>query len=325
MSLKGKIQTLKGPINPTDLGVTLTHIHLTGHTPDWLKPTTWPGLTYFKADPDIGLPDPEKTVQEVKAFEEAGGQALVEMTAIDWGRKMEPILHVAKQVKSHIIITTGFNRGIFCEPWVYEYSEEKLTDLFIREITKGVEDTEYKAGIIKIPGSYNHIEPVERKIIRAAAMAHLETGAPISSHTDMGTMGLEQLKILRDEGVDLSKVIIGHLDRCLDYYEHKEIAQQGAYVEYDQLGKAKYCPDSAIIDSIIRLTKAGLGKQIVLGLDYGRKSDLIAYGGGPGLGYALTKFAPRLKMAAEAEGLNGNKVFDDLFIKNPSRVLSFGV
>jgi len=77
MSLKGKIQTLKGPINPTDLGVTLTHIHLTGHTPDWLKPTTWPGLTYFKADPDIGLPDPEKTVQEVKAFEEAGGKHLL--------------------------------------------------------------------------------------------------------------------------------------------------------------------------------------------------------------------------------------------------------
>jgi len=62
-----------------------------------------------------------------------------------------------------------------------------------------------------------------------------------------------------------------------------------------------------------------------LGLDYGRKSDLVAYGGGPGLGYALTKFAPRLKMAAETEGLNGDKVFDDIFIKNPARALSFGV
>ena len=143
MSLKEKIQTLEGPIDPKSLGITLTHEHLTGHTPDWLKPTTWTSLTYFKADPDIGLPDPEKMVQEVRTFEKAGGQTLVEMTAIDRGRKIEPILHVAKRIKSHIIITAGFNRGIFCEPRVHEYSEEQFTNLFVREITRGVKGAKY--------------------------------------------------------------------------------------------------------------------------------------------------------------------------------------
>jgi len=324
MSLRGRIQTLNGPIDPKDLGVTYTHVHLTGHTPEWLKPTTWPGLTYFAVDPDMGLPDPERMVPEVESFEKAGGKTLVEMTAIDWGRKIDSILKVAKQVRSHIVVTTGLNRGIFCDPWVHEYSEKQLTDLFVREIKEGVEGTGYKCGIIKIPGSYNHIKFVERKIIQAAAEANRETGAPISSHTDKGTMGLEQLKILRERGVDPSKVIIGHLDLCLDYYEHKEIAQQGAYIQYDQIGKAKYGPDSRRIDLIVKLTKDGFGERILIGLDYGRKSDLVAYGGGPGLAYGLTTFAPRLRKAAEAEGLDGDKVFSDIFIKNPSRALSFG-
>lgn len=328
MSLKGKIQTVKGVIDPKDLGVTCTHVHLTGALPEWLNPTTWPGLTYFYSRgsshfADIGLPDPEKMVQEVKSFEKAGGKALVEMTAIDFGRKIKPIMDVANRVEAHIIVTTGFNRGVFCEPWVYKHSEKQLADLFIREITEGIEGTSIKAGVIKIPGSYNHIKSVEEKAIRAAARTHLASGAPISSHTGMGTMGLEQIKILQSEDVDPSHVIIGHLDLCPDYYEHKEIIKRGAYIQYDQVGKAKYGPDSARIELIIKLVKEGFGEHILVGEDFARKSDLAAYGGGPGLSYVLTKFAPRLKMAAEAEGLDGNEVFDQIFIRNPAKAFSF--
>lgn len=311
--LLNKIMTIKGEINPEKLGVTYPHIHLYTYPPEWLR----------KKDPDQCLDSTEKSVAELKEFEKAGGRSVVEMTPSGYGRNIKALEEISNQVNANIIVTTGCHKSLFYEPEVYTSSEKELADIFIKEIIDGIEGTGIKAGVIKVGTSYNVIKPEEKKVIRAAAKAHLATGAPISTHTEIGTKGLEQLEILLSEKVEPSSIIIAHVDRNPDLYYHKAILQEGAFVIFDGLGKIKYFPESVRIELLIKLVKMGFQDKIMLSVDYGRKSDLKAYGGGPGLSYILRKFVPRLKEELKAEKLDADSIIDDFLVENPARALAF--
>jgi phosphotriesterase-related protein len=129
-------------------------------------------------------------------------------------------------------------------------------------------------------------------------------------------MGFEQIEYLDDHGVEPHRVCLSHLDRNPDLWEHKRIAQTGAYLGYDCPGKAKYGPDEWRIDLLKRLIDAGFGQQILLGNDLGRPSYWRSYGGGPGLDFVLTKFVPRLL----SQGIDQH-IIDDMLINNPRRFL----
>jgi len=307
--VRGSVQTVIGMVDPEDLGIIYPHEHLINFQ------------TEETGDPDFVLDSVEKAVEEVGYFKKAGGQTIVEMTPINSGRSPKELQEVARRTDINIIATTGFFRGPY-EDWVNSSSKKELSKLFVREVERGIEGTDVKAGVIKIGSSYNHIRPEEERVIRAAARAQLATGAPISSHTEVGTMGLEQLEILQEEGANLEKVIIGHLDRNPDYNYHKSIVEKGAFVEYDCIGKIKYHPDGMRIKLIIKLMKEGYGGNILLSGDMGRRSYWKAYGGGPGLDYILTKFVPRLRREALDGGLK-TTVVDDLLLKNPTKAFTF--
>ncbi|MCK9911467.1 phosphotriesterase-related protein, partial [Microbacteriaceae bacterium K1510] len=82
---------------------------------------------------------------------------------------------------------------------------------------------------MKFGTGYNRITPLEEKTLRAVARAHHETKAPVHSHTEAGTMALEQIELLRSENVDLRNVSFGHMDRNPDPYYHEQVARTGAY------------------------------------------------------------------------------------------------
>lgn len=300
-----KIQTVLGPISSEDLGVTYPHAHVII-------------MRNRSEDPDFGIPSVEKAVEELQAFKEAGGESIVDGTTVGPGRDVKALIDVAKKVSVNIIATTGFGtQDLPLEKWVFDYSIDQLTDFMTREITVGIDGTGARAGALKASASYNVIKPVEEKVIRAVSRVQLKTGAPVFLHTSIGTMALEQLEILEEEGVSLSRVMVGHLDRNPDFSYHKEIAEKGAYVLYDQISKVKYYPVSFVVELILKLFKEGYGKQILLSSDFARKSNLKAYGGGPGYTYLLKDFIPRLK----AEGLD-EEAIRDIFINNSRRVLS---
>lgn len=281
-------------------------------------------------DSDFLMNDIEKGTQELKSFYEAGGRSFVEMMPIGCGRSVNAYLQMAKEVPVNIIAATGFHKGKFYERthFVHNYSVDQLTQLIVEEVTTGIETHDYngpfverskaKAGIIKGGTGYYTVSPLEVKMLKAAARAHLETGAPIATHTEYGTMGLEQLEIFRKEGVNLERVVIGHLDRNPDPYYHLEVLKSGCYVQYDCASRAKYHSESFTVDLIKALVKAGYGKKIVFGGDLGRKSYFKAYGGGPGLAYILESFVPRLRV----EGIPGS-VIEDIWVNNPARILAF--
>ncbi len=305
MSKIGKVRTVLGDIEAARLGFTYSHEHLIAVPPESQK------------DRDLELSDYDKSLQELMYFKEAGGQTLVEASPLDYGRDVGLLKRMSEASGVHIVATTGFNKHIYFPDWVSERSIEDLSELLVREITEGVDSEGLRAGFLKSGSWYNLIHPLEEKVTRAVARAQLETGAPVWLHTEAGTMGLEMLDILEGEGVDLSKVAVGHSDRNADPYYHLQLAKRGVYVQFDGPGKVKYYPDSTRVELIKNLLEHGYGERLLISGDMGRQSYLHAYGGGPGFRYILTKFIPRLR----DEGI-GQEEIDTIFVENPARWLA---
>jgi phosphotriesterase-related protein len=232
--------------------------------------------------------------------------------------------------KGHIVLTTGFQRGEFYDNrthWVATCSVEQIAEMLIKEIKEGLDKHSYngpivervsaKAGVIKVGSSYGVITPFEKKVFQAASIAQQETGAPIVTHTERGTMAMEQVNLLKEYGANLEKVILSHVQKNPDPYYHKKLVETGVTLCYDGPARVKYYSDNIIADLIYRLVEAGYQKHIVLSMDAGRASYQKAYGNGYGIDYMLTVFVPRLK----EEGLS-QKAIDDILINNPARLLA---
>jgi phosphotriesterase-related protein len=300
----GKVRTVLGDVEASALGITYSHEHLIAVPPASQK------------DRDLELSDYDRSLQELLYFKEVGGQTLVEASTLDYGRNVELLKRMSDDSGVHVVATTGFNKHIYYPGWVEEASAKEISQLLVREVVEGVEDTGVRVGTLKSGSWYNLIHPLEEEVTRAVARAQLETGAPVWLHTEVGTMGMEMLDILEEEGVDLKKVAVGHSDRNADPYYHLKLADRGAYVQFDGPGKVKYYPDSTRVSLIKILLEHGYGSQLLISGDMGRRSYLHAYGGGPGFRYILTKFVPRL----QDEGID-QKHIDRIFVENPARWL----
>jgi phosphotriesterase-related protein len=297
---------VRGDINPDELGVCYPHEHVLCSPPSDVT------------DRDLEMNSEAAALQELTWFKQAGGRALVDMTPVDYGRNAPGMKRISEATGIHLIATTGLHKEKFSARIVKDKSIEELADRFARDVTEGVDGTNIKAGVIKAASSLNAITADEEKVFRAAARAHQRTGAAISTHTEVGTMGLEQIQLLISEGVKPERLIIGHVDRKMEWDYHLAMWQTGVTLGYDQISKEKYAPDSQRVEFILRAVKEGFGKQIVLGGDLARKSYWPSYGtgGGPGLTYILWRFIPWLR----SEGLSEDAIHD-LLVHNPARVL----
>ncbi len=243
---------------------------------------------------------------------------MIEMSAIDFGQNIHKVKQVAERVPEvHVIVITGFNKPYFCDQWVWETDETELVKRCVRDIVEDIDGTDVKAGIMKGGSGYNTFTEYDQKLMRMAGTVHKETGGPIITHTEAGTMGYEQVNYLASQGVEPQRVCLSHLDRNPDSWEHRRIAETGAYLGYDCPGKVKYGPDELRINVLKRLIDAEFGGQILLGNDLGRPSYWRSYGGGPGLDFVLTKFIPRLRDEGLSEG-----AINDMLVNNLRRFLT---
>ncbi len=303
------IQTVRGPIEAAELGVCYGHEHLLS-TPPEPSPE----------EMDFVLDDEDAAALEMQSFRRAGGSAVVEMTTPDYGRDPAGLRRISERTGVHIVCAAGYNKDPFSAPFVNGASVEELTERFVREIVEGIDDTGIRAGLVKASSTLDEISPVAQKVFRAAAAAHLRTGAPISTHTEAGTMALEQVRLLESAGVDPRRVVIGHMDRKLDLSYHLEVASTGAFLGYDQISKVQYYLDRERAEAIAHLVDAGHGSQILLGGDLARRSYWPAWGHaeGPGFAYILKGFVPRLREIGVSDA-----AVDDLLTNNPARAFAF--
>ena len=304
------IRTVLGPVQPEDLGITYSHDHL----------LFCPPAPFRDQDPDLRLDSLDAAIQELHYFRQAGGRALVEMTTMEMGRDPLGLRAISQATGVHIIAATGYNKGKFCDSIVAEKSIEQIAAEEIRDLLAGMHGTQVRAGLIKASSSRDVFTPGERKVFSAAVLAHKETGAPISTHTEAGTLALEQVRMLVENAVSPAHIIIGHVDRKLVWDYVLELAETGVFVGFDQISKEKYFPDRQRIQFIQNLIQAGHGRQILLSGDLARKSYWPSYGFGfgPGLTYILWRFVPWM-----LESGITHTAIEDMLVHNPARAFTW--
>jgi 5-phospho-D-xylono-1,4-lactonase len=313
------VRTVLGDVEASSLGITNAHEHLaiTG------------GLIVMQ-HPDYRLSDTKRAIEEVLDFSSAGGRTIVEATPCGIGRDPNALLEISQKTGVHVIAATGVHRESYYldTHWRFHYEIDEIVALWQAEIEQGMELSGYegplvrrssaRAGIIKIGSDYQNIASATRKAAEAAAAVHHLTGAPILTHSEQGTMMLEQIEMLYSFGVSPEHIIISHADRNPDWFVHRDVTQTGAFMQYDCIGRIKYFPESTIVELIRKMFDLSVGSQILLGGDNARRSYWKSYGGGPGMSYILRSFLPRLKR----EGFSEEQI-EQLSTRNAGKAFTF--
>lgn len=251
---------------------------------------------------------------EMRELMQRGVYNIVEVTNRYMGRNPQFLLDLMRDSGMNIIASTGYYTQRFHPGFVHQYNEQQLAQTMIDEIETGIDGTSLKAGLIaEIGSSKDNITEDEAKVFRAAALAHHATGIPISTHTSLSTMGLQQAALLTSQGVNLERVVIGHCDLKENLDTVLKLIDQGAYVQFDTIGKEDYFPDQGRITMLLELRQRGLLDRVMLSMDITRRSHLKA-NGGLGFGYLVDSFVPRLL----AQGFTHADI-DNLLRDNPCR------
>jgi len=259
------VHTVLGPCRTSDLGVALMHEHLL---------IGWPGWENDAAAQPMSRAEVRRLcVERMLELKELGMSTFVDPCPIDLGRDVELMAEVAQATGIHIICATGLYKEDqggasyfkFRTPFADVAGE--MAETFVKELTEGIGSTGIRAGVIKVATGAHQITAYERMVLTAAARAHRATGAPITTHTDEGTMGREQLDVFAAEGVDLKHVIVGHSCGSADLRYHVDLLDRGAYLGFDRFGLEFLQPDRVRVAALIGLIGIGFGHRLVLSHD----------------------------------------------------------
>jgi phosphotriesterase-related protein len=261
------VNTVRGPLDPADLGVTLMHEHIFVLSTEIMQnyPEVWG--------------DEEKRVAEavtrLNELSSHGIKSVVDLTVVGLGRYVPRIQQVARQTPVNIIVATGIYTYNdipfyfhFRGPGTPFEGPEPMIDMFVKDIQQGIAETGVKAGILKCatdsPGMTKGVE----RVLRAVAQAHRQTGVPISTHTHARSKrGLEQQRVFREEGVDLSRVVIGHSGDTTDLDYLQELIANGSYLGMDRFGIDTILPFEERVNTVAQLCERGHANKLVLSHD----------------------------------------------------------
>jgi len=268
------VETATGAIDGANLGKVLMHEHVFVISTEIQQnyPEEW-------GDDDTRIADAVQRLNELKA---SGIDSILDPTAIGLGRYIPRIAKVAAQTELNIVVATGlytFNEL----PHYYRRREPKpgevdaMTAHFVSDIVDGIADTGIKAAVIKCATDKPGLTPDVERTLRACAQTHRETGVPITTHTNAEMRrGLEQQDVFESEGVDLSRVVIGHCGDSDDLDYLKAIADRGSYLGMDRFGIDGYLPSKARTEVVAELCRQGYADRMVLSHDASCYIDWIA-------------------------------------------------
>jgi predicted metal-dependent phosphotriesterase family hydrolase len=307
-----RVMTVSGPIPPERVGFTLPHEHTGIHL--WHVADRW---DYWELTPD------ELTIaDELRDYRRRGGSTLVDLTPPGVGRDPERLRRLATRTGVQIVMGTGWYRQSYypLEALIDRRSADDLAAELIAEFTDGVAGTGVHPGIIgEIGTDKPWITAQEERVHRAAARASRATGMAISTHAVMSPVGLDQLRVFEEEGVDPGRVVIGHADSypVLDHY--LAILDRGANLEFDFLGHRFATEEAAeprLVQLMVELLERGYAGQLLLSQDVCHNSQLKA-NEGFGYTYLQQHFLPTLRTAAVGEG-----EIRQMTVDNPRRMLT---
>lgn len=317
-----RVNTVCGPIEATELGMTLMHEHL---VVDWTKrmgePLGSEARQQYHARVDASMQwlltenpgccldnarfdDLESMVEELGNFSAAGGRTIVECSNADIGRDPLALREISKKSGLNIVMGSGWYVHAFHEAEQADLSVDELCAELIAEFEKGAGDTGIKPGIIGEIGVSPLFTEAERIRLRAAARAQRQLKVPMLIHMPgWQRRGHEVLDIVLDgEGVAPEAVALCHMDPSGEDVEYqRSIAARGVWLEFDMIGMPNYYPGEGQSPSpeqtakaIAGLVKDGHAPRILLSHDLAVKS-MWTRNGGNGVGYIPRLFLSRLE------------------------------
>lgn len=261
------VETIRGPIETGALGPTLMHEHVFVLSPEILQnhPEFW--------DEEERVTDAVAKLDELKG---RGVDSIVDPTVIGLGRYIPRLQRIAEQTELNIVAATGlytyndlpFFFRLRPGPGALVEGPEPMVAMFVEDITEGIAGTGVKAAIIKCATDELGLTPGVERVLRACARAHRETGVPITTHTDVATFrGRDQQRVFREEGVDLSRVVIGHSGDSSDLDYLRELMDNGSMIGMDRFGVDAYSSFDQRVAVVVDLCEQGYADRMVLAHD----------------------------------------------------------
>ena len=303
----GVIQTVLGPIDASKLGFTLTHEHV-GNSK----------MKIFTSREDAVA----RVVDKLKEAKDAGVDTIVDVTTFDIGRDIRFREEISRKSGMQIVVATG--QHFFAPESLNVRTLEEITDLFIREIERGIEDTDIKAGVIKVAARSDVMTPAEEKVFRAAARASKVTGVPIETHTHARRRGGEtQVAVFEAEGVSPARISLGHSDDTDDIDYLIGLAKRGYTLGMDHIyrgtAQGEKVPWQRRATYIKELIAAGFLDRIFLSNDWTFGDAERAELNPDGLLFTIRKTIPYLRQIGVSQ-----REIDVITVENPRRFFSRG-
>lgn len=263
------VETVRGPVDVADLGPTLMHEHVfvlgPEHVSNYGEGAWW--------DEEERVSD---AVAQLSALAAKGIKTIADPTVWGLGRYIPRIQRIAAQVPDlNIVVATGlytYNdipfQYIYRGPGLLLDGPDPMVADFTRDIVEGIAGTGVKAAFLKCAVEEAGLTPGVERVARAVAHTHRETGAPITVHTSSPAhMGRVALDLFGKEGVDLTKVVVGHAGDSNDLDYLMELADTGVILGMDRFGIDVYNSTADRVATVAALCERGYADRMVLSHD----------------------------------------------------------
>jgi len=301
----GKIITVLGRIPAEALGKTLIHEHI---LVDFIGADK---ISYNRWNRDRVE---EKVLPYLLEAKQAGVKSVFDCTPAFLGRDVILLKRLSEKAGLNIITNTGYYGAVnnkYLPAWVKEETDRQLADRWIKEFKKGIENSDVYPGFIKISVDAGKLSVLHQKLVRAAAITHLETGLTICSHTGKSPAAFEQMDLLKTMGVKADAFVWVHAQAETDKSLHTRAARRGAWVSLDGIGWGDY---ENYADAITRLKKEHLLHRVLISHDAGWYKPGEPDGGKfTGFTNIFTRLFPLLDKRGFTKA-----DYDQLLIKNPA-------
>jgi phosphotriesterase-related protein len=302
-----------------ELGQTLAHEHIFVLDPESLEnySRAW-GTPYW--DEEVRVAD---AIAKLSAVSAAGIHTLVDPTVVGLGRSIPRIQRLNAEVDLNIVVATGLYVFLELRQFFRYRSVDQLAELFVRDLTEGIEDTGVKAAFLKCAVEEFGLIGDVPQVLAAIAAASLETGAPIMVHTNaVARTGLLALDAFAERGVDPARIMVAHAGDSNDLDYLREIAGRGAFLGCDRFGIEHFNPTEKRVETLLALLGEGYAEQIVLSHDAACFYDFFVAdekfaGERPDYLLVTREILPRLLKA----GVPQDQI-DAMMVRTPARFLA---
>jgi phosphotriesterase-related protein len=314
------VPTVLGTVDSSELGTTLMHEHIVLVQPEFA--VNFPGRFDIEAQDDLAH-------RELTALKRAGVDTVVDLTVVGLGRDVKRVRRIVDGTGLNAIVATGIyffddlplfytNRG----PGTVNGGPDPVLEFLTQDIEQGIAGSGIRAGILKCVTDRKGLTDDIERVLRANARVHRATGVPITTHTDAATRrGIDQQSVFKQEGVDLSRVVIGHCGDSTDIGYLTSLMDAGSYIGLDRFGLETILSDKVRIQTLITLITMGYSERIVISHDTScfsqhyepsKRAEHLPHWK---LGSIVGTIVPQLRASGVSE-----EIVHQLLVVNPSRI-----